>query len=130
MAREMILIPKLKYEELLKNETREMVNERVNDSSEKDKVYNIKTDPPKKEPMRNLERDPLIQEHTSENTENNANETNQIGKGASYVKMTPASFLNMKQLNKNTAKSVKPKEKRITPIQKTELKKKWMTFKL
>ena len=125
MSREMILIPKLKYEELLKNE-------KTNDGE-----YNSSHNPSNqtgKSPIEdkqntdsnsglNAKYEPLKKEKGSvkhENLETDTTHASQIGKGKSYIKRTPLNFLKAKEI----------KFHGDTSKQKTELKHKWMVFNI
>lgn len=124
MSREMILIPKLKYEELFKNE-------KTNNDGEHNSSHNPsnKTGKTPKEDKQNTDsginakNEPLKKEKGSVNHENLETDTthgSQIGKGKSYIKRTPSDVLEARER----------KFHRDTSKQKTELKHKWMVFNI
>jgi len=101
MSREMVLIPKPKYEELLKNE-------KTNNDGE----YNSSHNPSNqtgKSPIEdkqntdsglNAKNEPLKKEKGSvkhENLETDTTHRSQIGKGKSYIKRTPLNFLKARE---------------------------------
>ena len=76
----------------------------------------------------------LQTEHTgkkqfTERKKEKVNKNNQIGKGASYIKMTPTEFLKLKKTSK-VKEAPKILTKQMRSRQTADVKKKWITFKL